>query len=331
MDAPTPGPTGGASPATGSLPAGSSPPADGPAAIRLSGLTKSYGSQPALQGLDLEVPRGTIYGFLGPNGAGKTTTMRILTGLLHPDGGTVELLGSPWTAADRARLHRVGALVEGPAFYPYLGGRDNLRVVASTGEPPRPGRIDEVLEFVGLSSRAKDPFRTYSLGMKQRLGIAAALLNEPELLLLDEPANGLDPAGIVAVRDLLRRLAGSGTTVFVSSHILPQVQQLADRVGVIDHGRLVREGPLDELLASTGRIRVKVPGDATDRAVAALRPLAPDGDVRLDDNGTGWIRIDLPQDRSGDVNRSLFEAGIVATRLEADSDLEQLFLSLTES
>jgi ABC-2 type transport system ATP-binding protein len=299
-------------------------------AIRLRGLTKSYGSQPALRGLDLEVPRGTVYGFLGPNGAGKTTTMRILTGLLHPDAGSVELLGAPWTASDRARLHRVGALVEGPAFYPYLGGRDNLRVLASTGAAPRPGRIDEVLEFVGLTTRAGDSYRTYSLGMKQRLGIAAALLNEPELLLLDEPANGLDPAGIVAIRDLLRSLAQAGTTVLVSSHILPQVQQLADRVGVIDAGRLVREGPLETLLAESGRIRVCVDPSSTGLALEALSGLAPEGGVRQEGDGSGWLRVDLPPDRSTDVNRALFEAGVVASRLEADSDLEQLFLSLTE-
>ena len=300
-------------------------------AIRLRGLTKSYGARPALRGLDLEVPRGTVYGFLGPNGAGKTTTMRVLTGLLRPDGGTVELLGAPWTAADRARLHRVGALVEGPAFYPYLGGRDNLRVLASAGASPRPDRVDEVLEFVDLASRAADPYRTYSLGMKQRLGVAAALLNEPELLLLDEPANGLDPAGIVMMRDLLRGLAEAGTTVFVSSHILPQVQQLADRVGVIDQGRLVREGPLDALLAESGRIRVRVDDPASvGPARAVLERLAAAEQVHAEGDN-GWLRVDIPPDRAAEVNRALFEAGIVASRLEADSDLEQLFLSLTES
>jgi ABC-2 type transport system ATP-binding protein len=255
--------------------------------------------------------------------------MRILTGLLHPDGGTVELLGAPWTAADRARLHRVGALVEGPAFYPYLGGRDNLRVLASTGEAPRPGRVEEVLAFVGLDARAGDPYRTYSLGMKQRLGVAAALLNEPELLLLDEPANGLDPAGIVMMRDLLRTLAEAGTTVFISSHILPQVQQLADVVGVIDQGRLVREGSLDALLSESGRIRVRVDPASVGAARDALERLTAPDHVRADGDD-GWLRVDLPPDRSTDVNRALFEAGVVASRLEADSDLEQLFLSLTE-
>ena len=166
------------------------------------------------------MPRGVVYGFLGPNGAGKTTTMRLLTGLLHPDAGTIEVLGRPFGRGDRRRLFDVGAIIESPSFYPYLSGRENLRALGGSGAPVTRGRIDEVLELVGLRDRAGDKVSRYSLGMKQRLGIAGALLNDPRLLLLDEPANGLDPAGIAAMRETLRFLAGQGKTVFVSSHLL---------------------------------------------------------------------------------------------------------------
>ncbi len=238
-------------------------------ALAVHGLTKSYGATPALQGLDLAVPAGVVYGFLGPNGAGKTTTIRCLTGLIRPDGGSMELLGDPFTWRDRHRLEQIGSLVEAPAFYPYLSGRDNLRVIAATGAPPAAGRIDELLDLVGLSERAADRVGGYSTGMRQRLGIASALLSDPRLLILDEPANGMDPAGIVAMRATLRYLAGQGKTVFVSSHILPEVQQLADVVGIVDHGRLVRQGPLDELLRQTGHVRVRVV--AADRAAARVQ------------------------------------------------------------
>src|SRR6059058_5285216 len=229
----------------------------GTLAVATRGLRKSYGSRLALDGLDLSVPSGVVYGFLGPNGAGKTTTMRLLTGLLHPDAGAIELLGRPFRRGDRQRLFEVGALVESPSFYPYLSGRANLRALAAAGAPVPRGRIEELLELVGLGERANDKVSGYSLGMKQRLGIAGALLSDPRLLLLDEPANGLDPAGIVAMRDTLRRLAASGRTVFVSSHILGEVRQLADIVGIIAQGRLVREGPMEELLASKGRVRLR--------------------------------------------------------------------------
>src|SRR5512143_2080575 len=178
-------------------------PVDG-LALATRGLRKSYGSRLALDGLDLSVPIGVVYGFLGPNGAGKTTTMRLLTGLLHPDAGTIELLGAPFRRGDRERLFRVGALIESPSFYPYLDGRQNLRALAATGAPVPAGRIEELLELVGLHDRARDKVAGYSLGMKQRLGIAGALLSDPTLLLLDEPANGLDPAGIVAMRETLK-------------------------------------------------------------------------------------------------------------------------------
>jgi ABC-type multidrug transport system ATPase subunit len=181
-------------------------------ALAASGLRKRYGSRVALAGLDLSVPSGVVYGFLGPNGAGKTTTMRLLTGLIHPDGGTIEVLGRPFGRTDRRRLFDVGALIEAPSFYPFLSGRQNLIELAASGSPVRAGRIDELLELTGLREREKDKVQGYSLGMKQRLGIAAALLSDPKLLLLDEPSNGLDPAGIVAMRETLRNLSTMGKT-----------------------------------------------------------------------------------------------------------------------
>ena len=244
--------------------------ASGDLALATRGLRKSYGPRLALAGLDLSVPTGTVYGFLGPNGAGKTTTMRLLTGLMHADAGTIELLGRPFGRGDRHRLFDVGALVESPTFYPYLSGRANLRALAAAGAPTPKRRVDEVLEQMGLRDRANDSVSRYSLGMKQRLGIAAALLSDPKLLLLDEPANGLDPAGIVAMRDTLRQLAANGKTVFVSSHILGEVEQLVDVVGIIAAGRLVREGPMEALLTGEGVVRARVPPAQVDSALAIL-------------------------------------------------------------
>jgi ABC-2 type transport system ATP-binding protein len=303
-------------------------PGDGPPAIRVQGLVKSYGARRALDGLDLEVRQGVVYGFLGPNGAGKTTTMRILTGLIRADSGTVELFGRPVRWLERDSLFRIGALVEAPAFYPYLSGLDNLRVLAGTGATVPRERIDEVLALVHLADRAGDPYATYSLGMKQRLGIAAALLNDPELLLLDEPANGLDPAGIVDIRVLLQGLAVAGKTVFVSSHILPEIQMMADEVAIIAAGRLVTAGHLETLLSASAEVRIHVaPGD-TARAADLLRPVA--GAVVTNSRAPGWLTVAAPPDQAGGLNRTLVAAGIDVTGLEAGSDLENLFLSLTE-
>jgi ABC-2 type transport system ATP-binding protein len=298
-------------------------------ALSTRGLKKSYGSRLALDGLDLTVPTGVVYGFLGPNGAGKTTTMRLLTGLIHPDGGAIEVLGKPFTRRDRRRLFDVGALVESPAFYPYLSGRENLRALAASGAPVPAGRVDEVLELVGLRERSGDRVSRYSLGMKQRLGIAGALLNDPKLLLLDEPANGLDPAGIVAMRETLRHLASIGKTVFVSSHLLAEVQQMADVVGIIAAGRLVREGTMQELLASEGVVRVKVAPDEVPAAAAALGGLVDPGHVSPSTGEPGWISVQITPQRSAEVNRVLGEAGIWVSGLASGNDLEELFLTLT--
>ena len=302
-----------------------------PGALALStrGLRKSYGSRLALDGLDLSVPQGVVYGFLGPNGAGKTTTMRLLTGLLHPDAGTIELLGSPFRRGDRKRLFQVGALVETPSFYPYLNGRQNLGALAASGAPVPSGRIEELLELVGLRERAKDKVAGYSLGMKQRLGIAGALLSDPKLLLLDEPANGLDPAGIVAMRETLRGLAASGKTVFVSSHLLAEVQVLADVVGIIAGGKLVREGTLESMLRDQGVVRARVTQAQVAAARAALESLAPVEARTNDDASEQWLAIHVEPSRAAEVNERLAGAGVFASGLESGTDLELLFLELT--
>ena len=301
-----------------------------PSALALAtrGLRKSYGKRLALDGLDLSVPEGVVYGFLGPNGAGKTTTMRLLTGLLHPDAGTIELLGSPFRRGDRKRLFEVGALVENPSFYPYLSGRKNLQVLASAGAPVPARRIDELLELVGLKERAKDKLSGYSLGMKQRLGIAGALLSDPKLLLLDEPANGLDPAGIVAMREMLRRLAGMGKTIFVSSHLLAEVRVLADVVGIIAAGKLVREGTLASMLSDQGVVRVRVARGDEPAARALLARIARTDSGPASD-GDPWLAVHVEPGRAGELNRALAEAGVFASGLESGTDLEMLFLQLT--
>jgi ABC-2 type transport system ATP-binding protein len=298
-------------------------------ALATRGLQKRYGDRTALAGLDLSVPSGVVYGFLGPNGAGKTTTMRLLTGLIHPDAGSIEVLGQPFGRHDRHRLFDVGALIESPAFYPFLSGRQNLRELAASGASVAPGRIDELLELTGLRDRAGDKVSGYSLGMKQRLGIAAALLSDPKLLLLDEPSNGLDPAGIVAMRETLRRLAELGKTVFVSSHLLGEIQQMVDVVGIIAAGRLVREGPIGEILDAEGTVRVRVTPADLERAMAVLGAQVGPENVTTSPTEPGWISVRTQADRIADINRTLAGADVWAIGLESGNDLEMLFLELT--
>ena len=228
--------------------------------IRTTALVKRYGRVTAVDHLDLEVREGDRYGFLGPNGSGKTTTVRMLLGLVLPTSGQVELLGG---TPSRATLEQVGALVEGPAFYPHLSGRANLRLLDAAGpggaRRTRRTRVDEALEQVGLDGVDRRPTKAYSLGMRQRLGLAAALLRRPRLLVLDEPTNGLDPAGIREVRELLLALNAGGTTVFLSSHLLSEVEALCTRIGVVDRGRLVLQDDLQVFQTPTGLVEVRTP------------------------------------------------------------------------
>ena len=300
----------------------------GEVVLRTYNLTKQYGQRIAVNNLDLEVRRGEIFGFLGPNGAGKTTTIRMALGLIAPTGGSIEILGQDIATHGSRILPRVGALVETPALYLYMSGRNNLRAVASVlgGVPEK--RIDAVLELVGLQSRQKDRVRTYSLGMKQRLGVAIALLQDPDLLILDEPANGLDPAGIVEMRDLMHRLSAEGKTVFISSHLLPEVQQICTRVAIINLGKLVTVATIEELTAGHGEFTVAV--ERTQEALALIQVQAWGKNAHLDERGA--IVTQAPQGHGRDLNLFLVNAGFVPDALaQTTQDLEQVFLRLTNT
>jgi ABC-2 type transport system ATP-binding protein len=299
------------------------------AVIEVEGLRKEYrrlrGARTvALDGLDLSVPEGGVFGFLGPNGAGKTTTIRCLLGLVRPSGGRARLLGASSAAELRRVIVRVGSIVEAPAFATRMSGRRNLELLAGIDGIGR-STVRAVLERVGLAERADDPIRAYSLGMKQRLGIAAALMKDPEVLILDEPANGLDPAGIKEVRELLKDLGAEGRTVFVSSHILSEVQQMADRVAIVAHGRTIVSGPVHEVLASRRRSGLRIRVDDPDRAAAIL---AAAGIAAVVDDGV--IRAQVGAEDGARVTRALAEQGMYLSELRPDeADLETVFLELT--
>ena len=302
-------------------------------AVRTTGLSKAYAGRTVVDGLDLLLPSGVVSGFVGPNGAGKTTTIRMLLGLVRPTSGDGEVLGEPLSSPTRY-LPSVGAMIEGPAFQPALSGRDNLALLARVGGLPV-SRVPGVLERVGLAQRGGDPFRSYSLGMKQRLGIAAALLPQPRLLVLDEPTNGLDPAGIAQVRELITSFRDEGMTVFVSSHLLAEVEQVADHLVMIRQGALVFQGPVRDLV------------DAQRPQLFAAAPSPQDaalvGELAA---GMGWpaevldltVRIELPgmlddaehAARAGELNRRAHALGVTLSRLDVvRPTLEQAFFELT--
>ncbi|GAA3451415.1 ATP-binding cassette domain-containing protein [Dactylosporangium matsuzakiense] len=297
------------------------------AVISSTGLAKTYGGVRRVDGLDLAVPAGVVSGFVGPNGAGKTTTLRMLLGLIRPTEGRAWVLGTEITKP-HVYLSQVGAMIEGPAMTPALSGRANLDLLAVLGGHDR-SRIGETLQLVGLAHRADDPFRSYSLGMKQRLGIAAALLPDPKLLLLDEPTNGLDPAGIVEIRQLLRRLAGIGITVFVSSHLLSELEAVCDHLVMIRAGRLVFQGPTSELLArQLPRIRA-VPEDSADLPVLARLATDRGNPATITD---GAVVVDAPATFAGELNREAMQHGITLVELAArQNNLEDAFFALTGS
>jgi ABC-type multidrug transport system ATPase subunit len=296
--------------------------------VRLQNLTKQYGKRLVVDNLSLNIHRGEIFGFLGPNGAGKTTTIRMVFGLITPTAGSVKILEKSIAHHRAEVLPRVGALIEAPALYLYMSGLDNLKAVAATlgGVPAK--SYDAILEVVGLKGREKDRVRTYSLGMKQRLGLAIALLQDPELLILDEPANGLDPAGIVEMRDLMRRLASEGKTVLTSSHLLAEVQQICSRVAIINFGKLVTETTIEDLTQGHGEYEVRV--DRAQEALLLIQRQPWGRSAHLSAEGT--IITAVPQGRGRELNAFLSQASFVADTLApVTRDLEQVFLQLTNS
>ena len=303
-------------------------------AIEVEGLTKRFGERTALADLDLAVPRGSAFGFLGPNGAGKTTLIRLLLGLTEANSGQMRLLGLPVPELRGAALARVGAIVEEPRFHPFLTGRENLQIAAAVRGAEAQARIDGALKRVGLTERADERVRSYSLGMRQRLGVGRALLADPELLLLDEPTNGLDPAGIHEFRDMIRGFVGEGRTVLLSSHLLDEVEKICDAVAIVDRGRVVVQGSIEELKGSGERtVLIGTPDELRAQAVLAGHVLVRS----IERNGTG-IRVTLASDleltteeAAGELNRRLIAQGIVVHRLDPQSaSLEERFLQITE-
>jgi ABC-2 type transport system ATP-binding protein len=301
------------------------------AAVEIAGLRKVYGSKrpvAAVDGLDLTVPEGGVFGFLGPNGAGKTTTIRAMVGHLRATSGSITLLGADVDHALPTVIDQVGAFVEQPSFFPGFSGRRNLELLAGSRRFAR-AAAQQSLETVGLADRADSRVSAYSLGMRQRLAIAAVLMKDPRLLILDEPANGLDPAGILEMRNLLRRLGGEGRTVFVSSHLLSEVQQTCDRVAVVARGRCVASGRVEELLrGEVTRHRVRVPGDGADQERAAAVLGATRFAVERDDHGA--LLVAVPPSDAHEVTRALANEGIYVSELTpVERSLEEVFFELT--
>ena len=290
--------------------------------VETSGLTKRFGNGVlAVDSVEMSVRRGEVYGFLGPNGAGKTTTLRMLMGLIRPTSGTATVAGH--APGDPAGLARIGALVEAPGFYPYLSGRENLGVIADYASVDQK-RVAEVLDIVELTSRAGRKFGSYSTGMKQRLGVAAALLKDPELLILDEPTSGLDPQGMAEMRKLIKQIGQGNRTVLLSSHLLPEVEQICDRVGVIRGGKLVTESTVQELLGKEG---ILVKAEPVDRAYEMLKSMFGDA---LVSRQNGSIRLETDPKGSLEVNSRLMAAGIAVSELRpVERSLEEAFFQLT--
>jgi ABC-2 type transport system ATP-binding protein len=315
---------------TGTTP-GPFPPAERPASgvpppVEVRGLVKRYGELEAVAGVDLTVRAGDVYGYLGPNGAGKTTSLRMMLGLIRPTAGTVSLFGRDPLETVHA-LDGVAGFVEAPTFYPYLNGRRNLELLAAFDGGDASQRIPQALEIVELSDRAKDRVGGYSHGMRQRLGIAAALLRDPKLLLLDEPATGLDPAGMRDMRLLIRRLADEGMTVMLSSHLLAEVEELCNRVAIVRSGKIVYEGAISELKRSAGAAYgLSTTND--ERALAVCRAQPGVDDVRITH---GRIEFTADDEAVAELSQALIEAGALIRMLAPQSvTLEDLFFSLTE-
>jgi len=303
---------------------------DGPWAVETHGLTKRFGDNTAVNDVELLVPRGCAFGYLGPNGAGKTTLIRVLLGLTHADAGTMSLLGFSVPRHRALALARVGAIVDEPRFRGHLTGRQNLQILAAARERSARERIDASLERVGMMHRANDRVSKYSMGMRQRLGVAACLLGDPQLLILDEPMNGLDPAGMHEMRDMIQSLVAEGRTVMLSSHLLDEVERTCDAVAIVDNGKVIRQGPIAQLLAGAAmEVHVGCSTPERARSLLAATPLGEQVDVE-----TSGLSIHLPagteRDAIAEINRRLVEGGIAVYRLEEiQVSLESWFLQVT--
>jgi ABC-2 type transport system ATP-binding protein len=303
---------------------------DSPWAVETHGLTKKFGPNTAVNGVELLVPRGCAFGYLGPNGAGKTTLIRVLLGLTHADAGTMSLLGYDVPRHRAAALARVGAIVDEPRFHGHLTGRQNLQLLAAAREPAARQRIGPSLERVGILHRADDRVSKYSMGMRQRLGVAACLIGDPQLLILDEPMNGLDPAGMHEMRDMILSLVAEGRTVVLSSHLLDEVERTCDAVAIVDKGNVIRQGPISELLAGASVV-LQVECSEPDRAGTLLDGTTLGAQIDIDPHG---LAITLPSGTGrgviAEANRVLVEGGISVYRLqEIQASLESWFLSVT--
>ena len=299
-------------------------------AVETHGLTKRFGANVAVSDVELLVPRGCAFGYLGPNGAGKTTLIRVLLGLTHADAGTMSLLGHRVPQHRDVALARVGAIVDEPRFHGHLTGRQNLQILAAAREPAAKNRIGPALERVGMAHRADDRVGKYSMGMRQRLGVAACLLGDPQLLILDEPMNGLDPAGMHEMRDMILSLVAEGRTVVLSSHLLDEVERTCDAVAIVDQGRIIRQGPIAQLLAGAS-VELQVECSEPDRARSLLERTTIGAHVAVEPDG---LQINLPAGTSGDViaevARVLVEGGVSLYRLQpVHASLESWFLQVT--
>jgi ABC-2 type transport system ATP-binding protein len=299
-------------------------------AVETHGLTKRFGENVAVSDVELLVPRGCAFGYLGPNGAGKTTLIRVLLGLTRADAGTMSLLGCAVPKHRDVALARVGAIVDEPRFHGHLTGRQNLQILAAAREPAARDRIGPALERVGMTHRADDRVAKYSMGMRQRLGVAACLLGDPQLLILDEPMNGLDPAGMREMRDMILSLVAEGRTVVLSSHLLDEVERTCDAVAIVDQGRIIRQGPISELLAGA-TLDLQVECSQPDQARALIERARLGAHVEIAPTG---LQLTLPagteRDVIAEINRVLVEGGISVYRLQpVQASLESWFLQVT--
>jgi ABC-2 type transport system ATP-binding protein len=303
------------------------PNASGPV-LETRSLTKTFKNFTAVKDLSFTVQRGEVLGFLGPNGAGKSTTVGMILGLIRPDSGTVRIMGEELAARQSLVPEHIGAIIENPAFYPYLSGRDNLKAHTLAVGGVSDDRIEELLKLVNLNERAKDKFKNYSLGMKQRLGIASTLLTNPSLVILDEPTNGLDPAGQREIRDIIPRLADEGHSILLASHMLHEVEQVSDRVAIVRKGQLITEGSVDDLVRRGGYIDVRIQDGDLQAALRVVRQINGIESASIEQDR---LVVVAPDDAGAAINRALVEIGIYASAIAPKhSTLEDFFLEMTD-